>query len=816
MSIPRDPSRRHPSRPLLALALAALAAPLAAEELLPSSGPVATIALDLVEADGDNAVYLVTVDGVFRATGGADVWVRQAIIDGAVALAHGGGFTFAVDDDLRIRPDGDFWPQEIDEDDADRIIDLPTGVVRGISLAANDARLVMIGVDGAGDTALYALEHGASSWTTVGTGLPADELIRVIATLGNVLVATRTQGIWRSNSTADNFNDVGQPDVEVVDWAVDADGLVLLMTDGTDMYRNATGGTAVWESTSPGIADITAVGVRDEGTLYFGTANEGLYSATSWPTFALADSGRFGIIRNNIPLGVGAIGRLDDQLIVGSTGRGPFVDRGTAAGLEEPGSSALGGEILSMSTGRDFTEQVVGTRGGGVFLTFDAAVNWDGSNNNIDAQDIYALLRDEDTLYAGTEDGFRRTSMDTFNWQTAGEATLAGVPVRALLLDGSRLVIGTDAGIHYSDDDGDSWTLADAGVVTHLVDDGSMLHAAGEGLYLVSSDGSSWSAGATTGTSGTPQRVFLADDRLWLATDGGTGFYESSDGGTTWSAVDTGILGAGATIDVLQFIGHEDQFYLGEATAGLWVSFTDDPRWRDLYEDLPLTSGGDVAPVTAFQVFDSDTLPPEEGAEEEEEEESDPGPDVILVGLGGYGLHGATAATPGTVSFLIHPGRDFVGLVLDDGNLTANVTRNSPDDESEPRGLLFSLGYYSFQVTKVDPGQAVTIEMTFPDGAVPDTYYKYGPTPDDPEDHWYEFLYDGTTGAVIDGNVITLHLVDGDRGDDDLTANGTINDPGGPAYFVDPASGGSMSWLLLPLAAVLLARRRREVAPAVH
>src|SRR5262249_25136134 len=45
--------------------------------------------------------------------------------------------------------------------------------------------------------------------------------------------------------------------------------------------------------------------------------------------------------------------------------------------------------------------------------------------------------------------------------------------------------------------------------------------------------------------------------------------------------------------------------------------------------------------------------------------------------------------------------------------------------------------------------------------------------------------FDGTTGATFgttpDGRtVVTLHLVDGGRGDDDLTVNDTIVDPGAP------------------------------------
>jgi hypothetical protein len=55
-------------------------------------------------------------------------------------------------------------------------------------------------------------------------------------------------------------------------------------------------------------------------------------------------------------------------------------------------------------------------------------------------------------------------------------------------------------------------------------------------------------------------------------------------------------------------------------------------------------------------------------------------------------------------------------------------------------------------------------------------------------------MYDGTTGAVINGNEITLHLVDGKRGDHDLTANGEIVEPGAPGRR---AEGGAPSFVKL-------------------
>jgi hypothetical protein len=68
----------------------------------------------------------------------------------------------------------------------------------------------------------------------------------------------------------------------------------------------------------------------------------------------------------------------------------------------------------------------------------------------------------------------------------------------------------------------------------------------------------------------------------------------------------------------------------------------------------------------------------------------------------------------------------------------------------------------------------------------------FGPEPGNLANHWYRFDFDAAsnTGAVIVGNEVTLHFVDGARGDTDSTANGVITDPGGPATAIPNANGG--------------------------
>lgn len=97
-----------------------------------------------------------------------------------------------------------------------------------------------------------------------------------------------------------------------------------------------------------------------------------------------------------------------------------------------------------------------------------------------------------------------------------------------------------------------------------------------------------------------------------------------------------------------------------------------------------------------------------------------------------------------------------------------------------------------FEIANLIPGGSTTITLQLPDGERPKKYFKYGPTPDNNDDHWYDFTFDGETGAEIDGNLITIHFVDGKRGDSDLAGNGIIVDTGSPALNAGNAgvSGG--------------------------
>lgn len=98
----------------------------------------------------------------------------------------------------------------------------------------------------------------------------------------------------------------------------------------------------------------------------------------------------------------------------------------------------------------------------------------------------------------------------------------------------------------------------------------------------------------------------------------------------------------------------------------------------------------------------------------------------------------------------------------------------SPPAGSAP-GAFFPHGLLDFVLVNCTPGSTVTLTVTYPAALDPAAqYWKYGPTPALGPPHWY------VLPATIAGDTATFSITDGALGDDDLVANGTIVDQGGP------------------------------------
>ncbi len=133
-------------------------------------------------------------------------------------------------------------------------------------------------------------------------------------------------------------------------------------------------------------------------------------------------------------------------------------------------------------------------------------------------------------------------------------------------------------------------------------------------------------------------------------------------------------------------------------------------------------------------------------------------------------------------SFHTYDQQHYVTLAVPDSVLLENVgaiDNPNPDAPGIPSGSNAPFGFFSFTITGLTEGSYTVATLFLENDPSFNTYYKYGPTPGE-QAHWYEFGFDGETGAMINADTVFLYLTDGKRGDYDLSANGVIVEPGGP------------------------------------
>ena len=151
---------------------------------------------------------------------------------------------------------------------------------------------------------------------------------------------------------------------------------------------------------------------------------------------------------------------------------------------------------------------------------------------------------------------------------------------------------------------------------------------------------------------------------------------------------------------------------------------------------------------------------------------------IMTSGNGKSGTSNTFNVNPSSASVETASGTGLATLSPDPGiiqDLTA-ISESTLPAKGKPN-LNFPHGFFSFKITGLTSGATVTVTITLPSNAPAGTqYWKYGPTPDKPTNHWYQIPIGDDDGD----NIITITITDGGIGDDDLTANGEITDQGGP------------------------------------
>lgn len=221
--------------------------------------------------------------------------------------------------------------------------------------------------------------------------------------------------------------------------------------------------------------------------------------------------------------------------------------------------------------------------------------------------------------------------------------------------------------------------------------------------------------------------------------------------------------------------GNSDSYGYGISGGGAAVAFIS--RASNLLVGLSDTNNGSDAFVHAWQSVEGTTDTDMDGVADDTENLAPNGGDGNKDGM-------PDKEQPHVVSLKEAELGRYVTFVSPSSTKFAGMSAVGGSDLAEPPPVSgdYPFGFFQFQLFGAAPSQAVNVELYLPAEDEADSFFAYGPTPSEALPAWYPFLLDGTTGARIGADKITLQYVDGERGDHDMTVNGVINALGGPAH----------------------------------
>ncbi len=172
-------------------------------------------------------------------------------------------------------------------------------------------------------------------------------------------------------------------------------------------------------------------------------------------------------------------------------------------------------------------------------------------------QSVTVLYRNGPMIYAGTDgSGLHVSSDEGQTWISMsgdgayGGNTLLPVQVRSVIVDGSRVIVGSyAAGLWHSTNNGSTWSrygspLGSGNSINGLVKVDTVLLAGGNGMWRSTNGGTTWTS-STTGLTNTNVRAMTTNGTTaFAATD--NGFFRSTNLGASWTMADSGMVKVGS------------------------------------------------------------------------------------------------------------------------------------------------------------------------------------------------------------------------------------------------------------------------------
>ena len=376
---------------------------------------------------------------------------------------------------------------------------------------------------------------------------------------------------------------------------------------------------AQWVQTNgPAGADVQSIMVKEDGTVFIGTNQNGIFRSTdNGKTWLALDSGL--VVQANTFNTFAA----DEAALYAGSNKGVFISTDNGASWHTGDPSLK--HVNSLSFGENGLW--AGTDDG-IFRSTDGGESWTAHDSGLMApdMDIETIAVHDGVVFAGCGPGVYQSTDNGAYW-TLYDSGLTTTYVKSLAVNGEKLFAGTvGGGIFRSTDNGEHWEEANNGISgsdgkrvnTLTAVNGTLFTGTFAGVFISRDDGETWrsagwgvvsgnnvlsvAAGGGNVFAGTYSGIFVSTDTgsTWAASNAGlcrlqitslgtfgnavyasvfgSGIHRSTDNGETWQLVNSGLTNAGAR---LMFSAGDDTLYAG-STDGVFRIDSTGSSWEKI------------------------------------------------------------------------------------------------------------------------------------------------------------------------------------------------------------------------------------------
>jgi photosystem II stability/assembly factor-like uncharacterized protein len=505
-----------------------------------------------INSAGD--VFAATYDGIFRSTDNGSIWTAvntgltyQAIV--SLAIASNGHILGGTNGQsvYRSTDNGGTWAE----------------IYRGLSiycLAANSSGQVFAGTLGSG---VFSSTDDGLSWNNV--GLPNSFVSSFAINPSAHIFAGSSNGVYRSTDNGGTWTQIGLANVFVTTLGVNVGNHIFAGSAG-GMYRSTDNG-ATWPQIGLGNYRLNAVVINAGGHVFAGTAGDGVFRSTDdGGTWVNVNSGLKAFSISSLATNTGG------QIFAGGN---HHVYRSTDNGRTWIDVCSTNKNVTSIAVSSS-GDIFVGTYAG-IYRSTDRCGTWTQATF---ANGVYAIaITPSGRVVAGGFDGIHSSTDNGVTWKQTTVVPNGNITALGVNLDGSVFAATNGSGVFRSTNGGADFAPANVGLTNPWVQSLAINTANGHvivgvygngGIFRSTDKGDTWGQVAVKGLPYPFVEAFATlPNGLIFAGSDRAGVYSSTDDGSSWKELNTGLRDARVYSLVINSSGY---VFAGTAGNGVFMS----------------------------------------------------------------------------------------------------------------------------------------------------------------------------------------------------------------------------------------------------